>query len=77
VKWNRLAAGQGYAGAQLTLGCVYDKGEGVSVDKVESVKWYRLAAGQGYAGAQLTLGCVYDKGEGVSVDKVESLNGTD
>jgi len=34
---------------------LYEKGEGVSQDYIESLKWYRKAADQGYAGAQCKL----------------------
>ena len=53
VRWYRLAAEQGNAGAQLNLGAMYSNGEGVPQDDAEAVRWYRLAAEQGNAGAQL------------------------
>ena len=56
VKWYRLSAEQGYAGAQYNLGVMYDKGDGVLQDYTEALKWYRLSAEQGYAVAQYNLG---------------------
>jgi hypothetical protein len=55
------------------VGDAYFEGEGVSVDKVESVKWHRLAADQGYEDAQSSLGVSYLKGEGVDIVNMEGL----
>ena len=44
------AAGQGHAGAQLTLGVVYEYGfDEIHADLTEALKWYELAARQGVA----------------------------
>ena len=51
VRWYRLAAEQGHAGAQISLGLILE-GE----DDAEAVRWYRLAADQGDAFAQYNLG---------------------
>ncbi|WP_202816285.1 tetratricopeptide repeat protein [Immundisolibacter cernigliae] len=72
VKWYRLAAEQGRAAAQRTLGFMYDKGQGVPQDYVQAVKWYRLAAEQGDAAAQNNLGTMYDYGRGVPQDYVQA-----
>ena len=66
VKWYRRAAEQGHAVAQISLGILYDQGQGVSQDYGKAVKWYRKAAEQGDAGAQFDLGLMYVKGQGVS-----------
>ena len=55
VRWYRLAADQGFAGAQVNLGVMYDTGRGVPQDYVEAVRWYRLAAEQGFAETQFRL----------------------
>ena len=47
LKWYRMAAEQGHAGAQNNLGVMYDKGEGVTQDYVQAHIWYNLAAAQG------------------------------
>jgi TPR repeat protein len=73
VKWWRLAADQGHAGAQYNLGLMYEKGQGVRQDYAEALKWYRLAADQGDAGAQSNLGLMYDQGKGVQQDYVEAV----
>ena len=70
MRWYRLAADQGHAGAQYNLGWMYDKGYGVPEDDAEAVRWYRLAADQGLAGAQHNLGLMYANGEGVLQDNV-------
>ncbi|WP_304666925.1 tetratricopeptide repeat protein, partial [Neisseria bergeri] len=56
VQWYRKAAEQGYAGAQVNLGLMYEQGQGVRQDYAQAVQWYRKAAEQGYAGAQVNLG---------------------
>jgi TPR repeat protein len=52
VPWYRKAAEQGHAGAQYTLGTMYDRGWGVAKDMTQAAEWYRRAAKQGYAMAQ-------------------------
>ena len=48
VKWFRMAAQQGQAGAQFNLGVMYAYGRGVPEDYVRAYAWYNLAAEQGY-----------------------------
>ncbi len=72
VKWYRLAAAQGYAPAQFSLGLAYEKGKGVRQDYQQAVKWYRLAAAQGNEFAQITLGEMYANGTGVRQDFVRA-----
>ena len=43
LKWYRLAAAQGYARAQYSLGYMYANGEGVPQDHVQAHKWLTLA----------------------------------
>ena len=69
----RNHAARGDAQAQLILGDMYAKGEGVPEDDTEAVRWYRLAAEQGDVSAQLSLGFMYDKGEGVAEDDAEAM----
>ena len=47
VRWYRLAAEQGNAGAQTNLGLLYDNGDGVPEDDVFAYMWYNLSAAQG------------------------------
>ena len=73
VKWFRLAADQGDALAQYSLGDMYRTGEGVPQDYGEAVKWFRLAADQGDASAQNNLGVMYEYGRGVPQDYGEAV----
>ena len=57
----RPLAAQGEAWAQLRLGFMYHKGEGVVQDHAEAVRLYKLAAAQGSARAKKTLSDLYDK----------------
>jgi len=70
AKWNRLAADQGFAEAQASLGVAYIQGQGVPQDYAEAVKWCRKAADQGIARAQGALGLMYEQGWGVAQDYV-------
>jgi TPR repeat protein len=65
--WLPLAE-QGLAAAQLNLGALYEKGQGVSQDFAESARWYSKAAEQGLAGAQFSLAVLYEKGTGLPRD---------
>ena len=69
----RLAAAQGEARAQFTLGTMYKNGEGVPQNYVEAVTWYRLAAAQGVAVAQTALGSMYYLGTGVPQNHAEAM----
>src|SRR5713101_4941559 len=42
VKWFRLAAEQGIAGAQANLGLMYFNGQGIRQNYAEAAKWFRL-----------------------------------
>ncbi len=65
-------ANNGDAAAQLNLGNLYVKGEGVPKDAALAVSWYRKAADQGDADAQNSLGVQYYAGVGVPKDLVLS-----
>jgi TPR repeat protein len=51
----RLAASQGHAGAQYSLGRKFDRGLGVAKERVEALRFYRLAAAQGHSTATACL----------------------
>jgi uncharacterized protein len=69
MKWIRLAADQGHAGAQESIGfCCATVGDFGGAEK-----WYRLAANQGHEMAQLSLGMMYETGDGVPQDYAESM----
>ncbi len=82
-----LAEG-GLPEAQLNLGLLYEKGQGVPQDYAEALKWnlkaaeqgnakalkwYRKAAEQGNAEAQFHLGLMYDERRGVPQNYVEAV----
>ena len=69
----RLAAAQGNANAQSSLGWMYGTGKGVVEDHKEAAKWHRLAADQGNANAQNTTGVIYSAGAGVVQDHKEAV----
>jgi tetratricopeptide (TPR) repeat protein len=73
VQWYRKVAEQGHAGAQYSLGRMYDFGWGVAQDKSQAVQWYRKAAEQGHAGAQYNLGMLYERGWGVAKDDDQAV----
>ena len=73
AEWYLRAAQQGHAGAQNSLGWLYQRGLGVSQDNAAAVEWYRRAAEQGHAGAQNNLGWMYQAGKGVSQDVEEAV----
>jgi TPR repeat protein len=68
VRYMRMAAERGYAGAQYRLGVIYAGGQGVPQDWEQSFDWYLQAANQGYAIAQCNVGHAYYYG-GRGVDK--------
>jgi uncharacterized protein len=69
----RPLAEQGNALAQLGLGLMYAKGQGVPQDYAQAFVWYRKAAEQGDADAQTTVGLMYRQGRGVSQDYAQAL----
>ncbi|HEU0218115.1 MAG TPA: tetratricopeptide repeat protein, partial [Stellaceae bacterium] len=67
-------ANAGDANAELQLGILYAKGEGVAQDYETAGKWFRAAANQGVARAQYDLGVLYERGRGVPLDLTEAAN---
>ncbi len=65
VRWWSLAAEQGHAIAQYSLGNAYNEGKGFEPDYEQAAHWWRLAAEQGYTEAQYSLGYAYDTGKGL------------
>jgi TPR repeat protein len=66
------AAEQGDAGAQCSLGVMYEFGKGVPSDYAEAKRWFLKSAEQGYSSAQYILGEKYRKGNGVPKDYAEA-----
>ena len=65
-------AEDGNSQAQVTLGIMYDYGQGVSKDPVEAMKWYIKAAEQGIPVVQHDVGVKYFQGSGVKQDYLEA-----
>lgn len=79
-RWFGLAAEQGYAPSQNTLGNrLRPQNPSETLDDVararavEAASWYRKAAEQGFTRAQLSLGLMYEAGWGVPKDYVQAL----
>ena len=68
----RASAEAGDALAQVNLGVMYTKGNGVRRDDIEANSWFRKAADQGDALAQVRLGIMYANGRGVQQDDAEA-----
>lgn len=54
----RNVAGRGNADAQLRVGLLYERGEGVGQDMIEAYRWLKLAANQGHPKAATELSFV-------------------
>ena len=67
-QWFRLAAAQGHAGAQSSLGLM----KLISKDYKEALKWVQLSAEQGYPPSQINLAIMYYEGQGVARDHVRA-----
>jgi len=65
--WCRLAAAQGVAEAQSTMGALYSNGVGVGEPQnfAKALQWYRLAAAQGDTFAKGEIDYMYRHGQGV------------
>jgi len=72
VKWYKLAAQHGHAGAQNNLGAMYVAGRGVSASDAEGFAWYKKAAEQGHESAQNNLGVMFYLGKGTYKNLTEA-----
>lgn len=61
---------QGNAAAQVRVGLMYYRGEGVVQDYGQAVSWLRKAAEQGNPDAQANLAIMYTDGMGVSKNEI-------
>jgi TPR repeat protein len=68
MKWYRIAAQRGLAGAQLFLANMYYLGHGVQRNYADAAKWYMRSANNGLANAEFKLGVLYARGQGVPLD---------
>jgi TPR repeat protein len=65
--WKPLAE-KGSTAAQLSLGSMYEQGQGVTQDYAEAARWYERAATAGHTSAQFNLALLYETGRGVPRD---------
>lgn len=73
LKWFRMAADQGYAPAQYSVGNIYFHGLGEPTDFAEGIRWWRLAAENGDPEAQDDLSYYLWLGEkGVPQNRTDS-----
>ncbi|MCU0227743.1 MAG: sel1 repeat family protein [Bryobacterales bacterium] len=70
----RAAAEQGDGTAQVSLGVMYLRGEGVPEDPALALHWLQLAAEQGLAPAQHSLALLYFEGRGVARNSAVAAN---
>jgi TPR repeat protein len=66
------AANAGDAGAMVSLGFKYEKGNGVPQDFAEARKWYEKAAAAGNTIGMRNLGILYRDGSGVAKNPAEA-----
>jgi TPR repeat protein len=65
-------AEQGDIDAQLSVGMMYDFGQGVPQNYAEAIRWYRRSADRGNPAAQNNLGVMHMNGQGVPANAVEA-----
>jgi TPR repeat protein len=71
--WKPLAE-NGYAGAQYTLGKLFDRGGGpIEQNSFMAALWYRQAAAQGVAAARNNLAIMYAQGRGVPANAARAV----
>jgi TPR repeat protein len=73
VKWTLRAVDQGLPEAQLHLGMLYQRGQGLPVSPTKAVQQFERAAAQGLAEAQYMAGLMYCCGDGVKRDSARAL----
>lgn len=71
-KWFKMAANSDNSEAQMCLGCCYQKGYGVEIDKNKALKWYLASAKSENVRAMASLGICYHFGYGVEKDMTKA-----
>jgi TonB family protein len=71
-EWLPLAK-SGDERAQLSVGLMYYRGEGVEADHEIALKWIRKAVKKEFAPAQIALGTMYEYGHGVKSDPDKAM----
>ncbi|MDN5863966.1 MAG: sel1 repeat family protein [Gammaproteobacteria bacterium] len=65
-------AKKGNVYAQVALGAMYARGNGVPQDTTKAIYWWHKAAAQGAYGAQYNLAQMYDLGRGIQEDNAKA-----
>jgi tetratricopeptide (TPR) repeat protein len=73
MRWYRMAAEQGDAAAQISVGSLYADGRGVPQNYPEAMQWFRKGADQGNPAAQDDVGSLYAKGWGAPQNYSEAM----
>lgn len=69
----RPLAERGDAASQVTLGIMYDYGQGVPEDNAAAIRWYGSAALQGHVNLQHNLGVKFFEGIDIPKDPAQAL----
>ena len=73
LRWWRLAAEQGNAAAQYSLGAIYADGRGVPQDYVEAHMWFNLAGTHNYEDARTIRDRVAKEMTPADISKAQAL----
>src|SRR5262249_30861757 len=72
LHWYQLAGDAGYAPAQVILGNLYFRGDGIAADQMTGADWYLKAAEQDDVVAEFLIANLYMTGQGVQEDLVQA-----
>lgn len=73
VQWTQRAAAQGLPEAQLHLGLLYHRGQGLPQNSAKALQQFEQAGAQGLAEAQFMAGSMYYQGDGMPRDFERAL----
>ena len=73
VKWFRLAAEQGHAGAQYSLGVMYAAGDGVPQSYITAHAWWNIASASGHGNASRNLAVIERRLEVAEIEEAQAL----
>ena len=73
LRFYMLAAGSGHIRAQVNVGLLYQKGEGVEPSDAIAVRYFTRASDAGDHKAMYNLGMCYKNGKGVAQDNEEAV----
>ena len=73
VKWFLLAAEQGHAGAQYSLGVMYAAGDGVPQSYITAHAWWNIASASGHGNASRNLAVIERRLEVAEIEEAQTL----